>query len=479
MSLLPLRRSLKKLNNMVNSIISRRRESRLLFFMLASIFFLLSPCCERKFSTTPELGFKPNVLILSVESLRYDHVGCYGYSRPITPGIDALAASGTLFEKAYAQSSWTRPSIASTLTSTYVSSHMMSNPESSDSGDGNEFPRLRAGFATVASIFSDAGYTCFGWTSNKHLWPSFGFDRGFAEYNARIGDKAALDRAIKTIENREAPWLIFFHIMAPHWEYSPPPEYRAYDKYPRGISIKGDNWQKICNREIVLSREDLDHNIALYDGEIAYADNMIGTILETLRSNGGLEKTLVVITSDHGEEFLEHGGVGHGRSLYEEVIRVPLVMAGPSIPAGVRINAPVQNIDILPTIAEICGVKVPAHIQGASLGAAFTKKSGDPKHKLVFSEVENNRYSVTGVRFKYIYDPVSGKEELYDIVADPAETNNIAKIGAYEKVRIGLAENARKRLEENRLLSKKMGPLDTVKAPSEVMKSLKTLGYFR
>jgi len=425
---------------------------------------------------------RPNVMLISVESLRADHVGAYGYSRNITPNIDRLAREGVMFENVVSQSSWTKPSVASTFTSTYQSVHQVRNPRESQGGTGDkprELPGLKETLPTISGFFSSNGYKCYGWTNNKHLWGRYGFERGFAIYDAAAGeDREIAERVKGVLQSDSEPWFVFVHLMSPHFEYDPPPEYRNYDRYPDAVSITPSNWTKICNMEIPFSERDLRHNIALYDGEIAYTDRLIGRLMDKLEKQGLKERTIVVISADHGEEFLEHGKVAHGTSLHRELIRVPLVFSGPRLRKSGKVAELAQNIDIFPTLARLCGLEPPPTLQGIDLSAAARGKHHKVTRKFVFSEL-GDMHAISGKRFKYIFDENSGTEELYDLIEDPAERNNLARVEFYSGLKSKLAARLAGRLRENAELSEKMGGARRVKTPRYVIRDLKSLGYLQ
>ncbi len=435
----------------------------------------LTAACEKNKNN------RPNLLIISIESLRADHVGAYGYSRDVTPNIDKLAREGVLFKNAFAQSSWTKPSVASTLTSTYQSVHKIRNPRAYGKGKAQEpkkLPGLRETFPTIPEFFSSKGYRCYGWTQNKHLWGRYGFERGFRIYDAASGeDYEILERVKGVLESDYKPWLIFIHLMSPHFEYAPPEEYRKYDEHPDAVSITPSNWKKICNNQLDFSKKDVQHNISLYDGEIAYTDHLIGRIMSKLETEGLKENTVVVISGDHGEEFTEHGCVTHGTSLYEELIRVPLIMAGPGREKGMEIDELAQNIDIFPTLARLCDLEPPESLQGLDLlPFAEGQVSGRPG-KYVYSEL-GEIHAISGNRFKYIYNEENGQEELYDTIEDPAEKNNLTDVEFYSGLKHGLASRLKKWLDKNEKLSEKMGGSRRVKTPERVIRDLEALGYF-
>ena len=450
------------------------------------LFPFLALACALFINCKSHSGARPNVFIISVESLRRDHVSCYGYSRPITPNIDSLARAGAIFDKAYAQCSWTKPSVASTFTSTYYSYHQVTNPSPKTSNNANSsenrnssFPILRNGFTTIASFLTGKGYTCYGWTTNRQLLGVFGFGRGFAQYNATLSsDEQVVERVISNIGSSHQPWFIFVHLMAPHWDYNPPLKYRSYDRYPSGIPINGNNWREIGDGKIRLSAEDLEHNIALYDGEIAYTDDLIGRMLEALNRTEAKKNTIVIIMSDHGEEFMEHGGVGHGRSLYEEVIRVPLIFCGLGIQKGRKIDALVQNIDVFPTVAALCGFHPPEGLQGLNIEPVLKTKATKIPRRFVYSELEN-LHAVIGINFKYLFDPLAHRQELYDLAHDPGEKNNIATATKILKIKDDFAKLGSEWLVQNQNLSARMGKSEYINIPQETINQLKALGYLR
>ena len=298
----------------------------------------------------------PNVVIIAVDSLRPDHLGCYGYGRATSPEIDALAARGALFENVVSQASWTTPSFATVLTSLYPSQH----------GAVTITSMLTPGLPTLAVILKARGYATCGIVNAPALGAGYGFDRGFDLYD--IADPETRDAGANTqaalawidTAGKAAPFFLFLHHFDVHLPYAPPAPFDS-----SSIRTMAARWAAgLTPRPTLRAREDLlaamgawpaaewNHVVSLYDGEIAFTDRAVGALLDGLGERGLLKNTLVVLLSDHGQEFFEHGAYGHGHSLYGEVLRVPLVFElarqdprrpaapGPGAPAGRNADHP-------------------------------------------------------------------------------------------------------------------------------------------
>ena len=246
------------------------------------------------------------------------------------------------------------------------------------------------------------------------------------------------------------------------------------ESYAGDVDGKGKTLYRIRDGELELSTEDLRHLIALYDAEIRQLDNNIGMFFAAMESRGLLGDTVVIVTSDHGEEFLDHGGVLHGQTLYDELVRIPLIMAGPGVPEGKSVEQQVQAIDVMPTILDLCGVEIPSAAQGRSLVPLIREQ--DPEWtEVAFIEADwrNRKHDIkrairTG-RYKLYYDRLSGSEELYDLVADPGEKNNILKM------RPEIADQLRKQLRQWMATDRgKPVPIELTEKETE---RLRALGY--
>jgi arylsulfatase A-like enzyme len=382
-----------------------------------------------------------NVVIIAVDTLRPDHLGCYGYSRDTSPAIDALAERSALFENAVSQSPWTLPSFGSVFTSLYPSEH----------GAMSAVSKMRESFPTLATILSDNGYATGAIVNASVLKPEYGINRGFEFYDptplsGRIADGTTRDALAWVDDNRDRPFLLFAHYFDPHEPYAPPPPYstRYRGNYAGGI---GDDFvlHEHCPDVIGnafdglkrLSAADWGQIGALYDGEIAFTDSQIGLLLEGLQERDLIKNTLVIFLSDHGEEFNEHGGFGHGHSLYDEVIHVPLLFSLPGeIPEGKRVKEQVRLIDVMPTILDFLELETVGGTEGVSLahmldeakefdvsGSAILPPNAAYSEGLLHGPEQK---SISRRPWKLVYDLSSRETSLFDRNEDPAEQHDVA-----------------------------------------------------
>ncbi|MEA1929013.1 MAG: sulfatase [Candidatus Auribacterota bacterium] len=328
-------------------------------------------------------GRNVNVLLISIDSLRPDHLGCYGYERDTSPVMDRLARDGVLFKNTVSSTSWTLPAHISLFTSMDIMVHGVE-------GDGVS---LHQDIGTLAQVLKRDGYRNAAFCSSPYLNPAFGFDRGFDLYhNIDLDDPGFKDTVLPPEEERDAvhdditspritelslewlennssdPFFLFVHMWDVHYDYIPPAPYdRKFDPdYSGGIDGRRFIHNPSINPE--MDPRDLEHIIALYDGEISWVDHHLGLIVEKLKELGVFENTLIVITADHGDEFFEHGGKGHRNTLYDEVVKIPLIIHGPGVAKrGVEVVEQAGIIDIAPTILNLCGLEIPSWMQGEVL----------------------------------------------------------------------------------------------------------------
>jgi arylsulfatase A-like enzyme len=333
-------------------------------------------------------GSETGLVLIIVDTLRADRLGAYGYDRATSPNIDQVAARGVVFEQAIANCSWTRPSIASMLTGTYPR----------ETGVYKErFDALSPDVVTLAEMFSDAGWSTYGVTSNPSVNTVFGFHRGFDEYgdcgvvwpwmkgkrrfkrNVVLMEDADLvtDRSISLMERHEGgPFYLQVLYIDPHLPYGPPETFdHPLARDARTISEK-------------------------YDAEIAFADEEIGRLVSWIRLH--YPDTWIVVTSDHGEGLGDHPGVGrastHGFTLYDSVLHVPLVFDHPSVPAGARFPDMVQLLDLVPTFADLFDLGLDPQASGVSLAPILR---GEPPPLLadqIFSDTQFNEVDKVSVR---------------------------------------------------------------------------------
>jgi arylsulfatase A-like enzyme len=401
----------------------------------------------------------PNVLLVVVDTLRADHLGAYGYERPTSPNIDALASQGVLFSQVISQAPWTGASIASLLTGLYPSVHGFDvgvrwEPAPSSTGVMHPFrvqKTLASHQATLAEVLRRSGYTTAGFASSVEASAIFGLAQGFDVYDdAHHGVSQAARRArrVGAETNRRVfrwldagpvePFFLFVHYDDPRSPYRPPPGYAddftaSYEgaltpeEVPAIVESRG---QAITN----LPEADLEYIVGLYDGEIRYVDTQVGRLLARLDELALSRELLVVLTSDHGEELLEHGSSSHGYTLYDEQLLVPLVMHWPGRLPVRRVEPQVRSIDVLPTILDLSGIDAgELPLQGSSLVSLIGGDSeGAPQY--AYAEAVQ-RGGLSAVRsasgHKLILDEARGTTQLFDLRSDPAERRAVEE-GAEE-----------------------------------------------
>ena len=414
-----------------------------------------------------------NVLLISVDTLRPDMLGCYGYPRDSSPTLDRIASEGALFENAFTTAPWTLPAHASLLTGLYPGRH----------GAIGERSAITDGVETLAGRLLASGFRTAAFVNSLYLSPRYGFGRGFQEFEyvpetmtAREGD-GMVERALAWLaaEPRDR-FFLFLHDYQVHSDYRPLPEFeRAFTGSYAG-PFTGSTAELLAVREgkLVPTERDVEHLRDLYVGGIRQLDQEIAVLRDFLERAGLWERTLVVVTSDHGEEFLEHGGVLHGRTQYDELLRIPLILRGPGVPAGARIARPVSIVDIMPTVLALLGEPPPAASDGADL-LAVDGAEGAAAERILFGEADHNNRapditrSARGARFKLVLDRLSGAHALYDLRTDPREQHDV-KAADPEEVRRLLAELAH--FESTRRAGEIVPP------PSpEVREQLEALGY--
>jgi arylsulfatase A-like enzyme len=399
---------------------------------LAALAFTLFSCGQQE---------KPlNILIIGVDTLRPDHLSCYGYERATSPNIDRLAAEGVVFENVVSQCPWTLPSFATVLTSLYPSQH----------GAGINMSTMRTSFPTLAEILRENGFATGAVVNVSVLSPEFGVARGFDHYDAEEpGVKRKADEVTKLAldwidTSRDNPFFAFVHYFDPHLSYCPPAPFDTlFDPtYSGRIGRCFDRETYLELKPVLLDRKDdrtdadWDHIRALYDGEIAFTDLAVGELLAGLADRGLASTTLIVFLADHGEEFAEHGGYGHGHTLFREVIDVPLIMRLPGrLAEGVRLKRQVRLLDVTPTVLDLLGIETRAQFEGVSL-VPLLEGTGQPERsagvlyppEAAFAEGlqrGTERKSVSAYPWKYIYNIATGEQVLFDLGADPGETVNV------------------------------------------------------
>ena len=310
-----------------------------------------------------------NLIIVLVDTTRADRLGYHGYVRPTSPRLDALARSSVAFVNHYSHSSRTGPSVASIFTGLHPRSHGVVNPLTHWDAKGTLGPDQ----TTLAELLTARGYRCSGFVSNVNVSPRFGFAQGFEFYDI-FHDPQGRSLKGSTVSLRlnetKSPFFLYLHYMQPHSSYEAPAPYATMfteESYDRPIT--GDHIQldAIVGGKVLPTDADRRHLGALYDQEIRYFDDLLGELLDYFGEAGLLEESILVFIADHGEEIFDHGSVLHGYTLYEEQLRVPLLIRDPRRLEPRRVEAVSRHVDLLPTLLELLGVPPELALQGASL----------------------------------------------------------------------------------------------------------------
>jgi arylsulfatase A-like enzyme len=435
----------------------------------------------------------PSIVLIIVDTLRADHLGVYGYDRPTSPGIDAWAKSGRIYENAMATSSWTLPSMASLLTGLLPSRHRAGQVPLVDGKkpgmvkDPKDLRGMVPDVATLAERLAPLGYRSGAFVTNSFLGSDFGVARGFEHYDHQNAWAERARRANETIdralewaqEDPDSPMLLMLHLFDPHLGYDAPEPIRGRFTRP----LEGGRYDLPFLGEhglsfglVELEDRDREFILAAYDEEISWVDSEVERLRRELARTGVLEDAIVLLTSDHGEEFFEHQGFEHGHSNWQPVIHVPLILWGRGVLPG-RVDSMVSLIDVVPTLLDAIGVAADEDLPGRSLWPNATTGEAITPAPLY---VEANVY---GPRQRSIIDwpeKLTTIVELditllFDLEKDPGEHHDLAaeRPERVETLKARLLE----RINRNqRLAEAGAGSLD-VDVDRDTSESLRSLGY--
>jgi arylsulfatase A-like enzyme len=417
------------------------------------------------------------VVLVSIDTLRADHLGFYGYDRPTSPALDALALEATVFEDVTSTSPWTLPAHGTLLTGLYPRRHGLTSHER----------YLAPAQKTLAQFFSEASYRTAAVVNSHNLSPLFGLDRGFQQYryveevaDRRDPSKEITDQAMEWLEGAgQGRFFLFLHYYDVHSDYASLPDFEALFLAPYDGIADGSTAQLTAYREgkVSLGASDAPHLVDRYDAGIRQMDAEIGRLLRFLEDKAWLEETLLVVTSDHGEEFFEHGGVLHGQTQYQEVLRVPLLLRGPGIPRGRRVHAPVSLVDVVPTLLARAGIVLHGDLDGEDLAPLWSESGDRAPDRYLFSEADHNNveHDITrSVRYRNLklhFNRLSGEFRLYDLARDPDELEDVA---ASEERAVGALST-----ELERFLAGGTAEAPVRALSEEEIRKLRSLGYLR
>ncbi len=397
--------------------------------LLSAALATLSAGCVQGSAPRPR-----NVLLISIDALRPDMLGCYGYGRPTSPTLDRLASGGVVFENAFTPSPWTLPAHGSLFTGFYPRRH----------GATSEEHALAENVETMAEILSGHGFATAAMVNGFYLSRRYGFDRGFQRFFYQTpphrdpNPPAVFDEAVEWLsQTGDAPFFLFVHDFHVHTDYVSLPEYERMFLSEYGGEVDGSASQLLAFRRgaFALNETDVAHLVDRYAAGIRQADAQIDRLFRHMQETGIWENTLVIVISDHGEEFLEHGGVLHGRTHYDELMRVPLIVAGPGVAHGRRIEEPASLIDILPTTLSLLGLPETDSLDGIDLTGTWRNwlrwrfrdrvLFGEADHK---NEIPDMTRSARYRGYKLVHDRLTGESVLYDLTSDPGERRDVKAI---------------------------------------------------
>jgi len=391
-----------------------------------------------------------NFILISIDTLRADHVGTYGYDRPTSPHIAALAADGAVFESSYSTAPWTLPAHVSMLTGLNCVRHRVYY----------EHDRMNPRLVTLAEKMRENGYATRAVSSGGFVSALYGFSKGFDEYRMDQGDITDETQAAKTgrdavqwIEkNTDRSFFLFIHTYQVHSPYKNPEPYRSMFLRPDAKWKQFDVIRDLGGRPGIfnrLSESERDNLIGLYDGGIRYTDEaLIKPVVDALRRSGLYDRTMIIVTADHGEEFYDHGGWSHSHTVYDEIIHVPLIIKMPGSEfRGRRYSSIVRLVDIMPTVLDVAGIPFgKLSLNGESLRSVLKgKETGDRRFlaeladnivniqipgRLALNDgrskvILNQPYTPEEMKFFFTAPPTTLPVELFDLKADPREQRNI------------------------------------------------------
>ena len=449
---------------------------------------------------------KSNVLVILIDTLRADRLGAYGNERGLTPFLDELAERGTTFGRALAASSWTVPSVASILTSRYPTQHNVVA----------FYSQLVEDEVTVWERLASAGWTGAGFSANLLVREEAGFGQGLermwtdADSEHLVRGEVLRTQALEWLDRSRGAGdqtLLFLQYMEPHYPYQSRRELRerfAADEdgapfdvpsatrvavaraFPEGApdGNVGEAVQAVLTAEQELTRDVLEPFELLYDSEVAAADEEVRLLFEALTERGFLEDCYVVILSDHGEEFADHGSIGHGRTLYEENVHVPLILLGPDVARGRRIEQPVSLMDVAPTLLELLGLPAAQTFEGRSLASLVRADSSVeelPPRELVLqlerqspNRLDRRLHSRALVQDgQKLLVRMDEEQELYDVASDPTELDDLARQESADVREL----SDRLRLLEERLMRRAGVRTELSTEDQEFNRKLRAIGY--
>lgn len=434
------------------------------------------------------------LVLIVVDTLRADRLGCYGYkAQPTSPHIDKLASEGVLFEHFAVASPWTAPSFGTILTGLPPTIHRAGKILSKKSKAGQEVLGVRVSglsksVPTLGEMIPSLKRGAI--MNNAFLHPALGFARGFDHYDhknsslleSRLASEVTQAAVGWLKENKDEDFFLLVHYFDPHISYDPPAKYK--EMFAPGnaglISAPFKDHYRARSGKLKPSEEEKAFIIGLYNGELRFVDDQIGELIAQMERLGLLDNTWIAVTSDHGEEQFDHGSFDHGHRYEEEVTRVPFILRAPKgrWNAGRRIPHLARHIDILPTILELYDVEAQKYLIGRSLLPLVDGRESSPRPAYMeYNLYWGQKYALYDGRYKFIANVYSGRGYLYDLLEDPGELKQLGKEHPQyavlkkqgQMLRNSFAAQAKKQLDRD----------EAVELPEEVEEALRSLGYIQ
>jgi len=436
-------------------------------------------------------GKRLNVLLITIDTLRSDHMGVYGYRRDTSPRLDGLGREGVVFEQAYTYWPKTRGSFVAMLT----------GRRASQSGYGKTHPLLLGMNPTLAAVLRSAGYATAASVDNPNVAKSLGYAQGFDTYREtweEPGLATEMDRTraitadgVRYLQAARPaqPFLLWLHYVNPHAPYTPPPPYDSAfldEEAMRGprLEVVHGLHGGIPRAWAVPGQERLGYYVAQYDGEIAAVDQEVGRVLDALAASAVKDRTLVVVTSDHGESLGEHDYFfDHGENVFDPSLLVPLIVAGPGVKAGHRSAVFASTLDLVPTVLDAVKVSYPPDLAGESLWPA-AQGGSRPNRPRLHAQNDRNLIGAWDRAFKIVAIPEDGRARyaLYDRVADPGETRDASRARPEElRAQRRELELFRERIDNEWVRTRRLveGQSGEERLSPEACEKLKAMGYIQ
>ena len=393
------------------------------------MFWSLLLACPGQTEAPPP---KPHLVMVVVDTLRADHLGVYGHKRATSPFLDELARDGMWFQRAYASSGWTLPSMASLLSGLYPHQHLVGRL----AFRGTEFGKLDGGVTTLAEALGAQGYSSAAVVNNTFMAPAFEMNQGFQVYDYQGATNKkhrtaieTVDRGMAWLDGQKGPSFLFLHFMEPHLNYeATAPRLGVFSgENPAASDINLEDLVGQANRTTPPSPEVQEYVRQRYDEEILLVDDALAYLVSDLKSRGRWDDTILVVTSDHGEEFWDHGGFEHGHTLMGELTRVPLIVAG-AVPDRGRVDAVVEHVDLVQGLLSSAGAERPSGSSGTNLWSIADGSATDHDNTALSENILYGPPKVSIVdgeaRLEFAFETNSGS--LWGVDSDGIERRRLA-----------------------------------------------------